>query len=200
MNIYTPAQAAAVTGLPLKSVQKAIDSRSVPFRIIRRRGIGKRYLVEASLICLRLEAEGLRQLPLEFRRQVYRTVARTPHERQIRFSDVVLVDVAKARKGLAIGLNELRKAERMIISNPEIMGGTPVFRGTRVPVYAIAGLVRGGTPVEEILEGYPSLTEEKIRLAELYVTAHPKRGRPPAQPWAGTRPVRRTRKRLNRAA
>jgi uncharacterized protein (DUF433 family) len=79
------------------------------------------------------------------------------------------------------------------------MGGAPVFRGTRVPVYAIVDMLRDGATVQEILDGYPSLKEEKIRLAELYVTAHPKRGRPPARPWAGTRPARRSRKRLTTA-
>ena len=42
---------------------------------------------------------------------------------------------------------------RMIVSDPEIMGGTPVFRVTRVPVYLMTDMMEQGTPVEEILNG-----------------------------------------------
>ena len=44
-------------------------------------------------------------------------------------------------------LRELRRARRLVVSDPEILGGDPVFRGTRVPVHLIADLVaQGGEP------------------------------------------------------
>lgn len=52
----------------------------------------------------------------------------------------------------------------MIHSDPEILQGTPVFRGTRIPVHLIADVVAQGTPIREILEGYPSLTNGCNRL------------------------------------
>jgi uncharacterized protein (DUF433 family) len=39
----------------------------------------------------------------------------------------------------------------MVVSNPEIMGGTPVIRGTRIPVQLVAEMRKQGTSVEEIL-------------------------------------------------
>lgn len=42
---------------------------------------------------------------------------------------------------------------RMIVSDPEILGGTPGFRGTRVPVYLVTDMMEQGTLVEEILNG-----------------------------------------------
>ena len=53
----------------------------------------------------------------------------------------------------------------MVQSDPEIMAGAPVFRGTRVPVYLIADMIEQGTPIDEILEGYPSLTREMVEYA-----------------------------------
>lgn len=197
--MYTPARAAAVTGLSLKSVQKAIDSRAVPVSRVRKKGAAKRYLVETALLCLRLEAEGLHQFPLQTRKNIFKAVVRSPREPQLRFNGVIWVDIMGVRRRLAMSLLELRKAERMVISDEAIMTGAPVFKGTRIPVHSIAEMVNSGTPVAEILEGYPSLNEEQVRSAPLYAKAHPLRGRP-RLPWSDSRPIKRVRKRLKGVA
>lgn len=198
--LYTPTQAAAVTGLPLKTIQKAIDSKVVPVRIRRIGSIRKRYLNGAALICLRLEANGLKQLSASLRHKIYRGIMKKPHQGRIQFSGVMWIDLAAVRKEVALSLQKLRKVEDMVVSDPEILGGVPVFRNTRVPVHAIAEMLDSGTSVADILAGYPSISEEKIRLALLYDQAHPRRGRPATTPWAGSKPVRRFRKRLSSAA
>ena len=65
-----------------------------------------------------------------------------------------------------------------MVSDPEILSGTPVIRGTRVPVYDVAASVASGIPMERILSGYPSLKRKQVELAALYVEANPQRGRP----------------------
>ncbi|MBZ5489836.1 MAG: DUF433 domain-containing protein [Acidobacteriia bacterium] len=198
LNLFTPTRAAAVTGLSLKSVQKAIDLNMVPVRRVRVKGIAKRYLADVALLCLRLEAEGLHQLSIQARKDIFRAVTRSPREPQVRFGGVCWVDIPAARKRLAMGLLELRKVEHMVWSDKEILTGTPVFKGTRVPVHSIAEMVNSGTPIAEILEGYPSLTEENVRLAPIYAKAHPLRGRP-RTPWKKSKPTKRLRKRLKAA-
>jgi hypothetical protein len=42
-------------------------------------------------------------------------------------------------------------ANRVIVKNPEILGGTPVFRGTRVPVQALFDYLGGGETIEDSL-------------------------------------------------
>jgi len=49
----------------------------------------------------------------------------------------------------------------IIHSDPEIMGGTPVFVGTRVPVRILLDYLEGGEPLEEFLENYPSVSREQ---------------------------------------
>ncbi len=46
-----------------------------------------------------------------------------------------------------------------IVSDPQILGGTPVFRGTRVPVKALLDYLEGGHPLAEFLEDFPTVTE-----------------------------------------
>ena len=54
-----------------------------------------------------------------------------------------------------------------IAIDPEIMGGKPVVRGTRVPVEVIVGSLAGGDAIEQICEGY-DITEEDVRAALAY--------------------------------
>ena len=47
--------------------------------------------------------------------------------------------------------------ESIIISDPEVMSGTPCFRGTRVPLKNLMDYIEGGYPLAEFLEDFPSV-------------------------------------------
>lgn len=49
----------------------------------------------------------------------------------------------------------------IIHSDPDILGGTPVFIGARVPVRTLLDYLEGGDPLEEFLDNYPSVTREQ---------------------------------------
>lgn len=55
--------------------------------------------------------------------------------------------------------------ESMIISDPNVMVGKPVIRGTRITVELILQKLAAGQTVEQILEDYPHITREGIRAA-----------------------------------
>jgi uncharacterized protein (DUF433 family) len=67
----------------------------------------------------------------------------------------------------------LARIEASVVSDPEILGGTPVVRGTRVPVYDVAASVAAGISIERILTAYPSLNREQVDTAALYAKANP---------------------------
>src|SRR5271163_1445382 len=98
-----------------------------------------------------------------------------------------LVEIKNARRKVESHLKQLTRIEDMIASDPEIMRGTPVFKGTRIPVDLVAGMLADGATAEEILEGYPTLNKERIAMAPLYMRAFPRRGRPARRHWQ-TRP------------
>lgn len=50
---------------------------------------------------------------------------------------------------------------RVYHSNPEILGGTPVFVGTRVPVETLMEWLSGGYTLEEFLENFPTVAREQ---------------------------------------
>jgi uncharacterized protein (DUF433 family) len=59
-------------------------------------------------------------------------------------------------------------AHERIEINPEIMGGKPVVRGTRIPVELILRKLGAGMSSEEILADHPRLTSDDIRAAQAF--------------------------------
>ena len=47
--------------------------------------------------------------------------------------------------------------------DPEILGGTPVFMGTRVPIKALFDYLKSGETLDDFLEGFPSVSREQAR-------------------------------------
>jgi uncharacterized protein (DUF433 family) len=64
-------------------------------------------------------------------------------------------------------------AEDGIISDPEILWGMPVIKGTRVPVYDLAASVKAGIPRDRILAAYPTIQDYHLDLAVAYAEANP---------------------------
>ncbi len=58
-----------------------------------------------------------------------------------------------------------------IVRDPEICGGQPVIRGTRVLVRVILGFLAHGEPSEVILQEFPSLTEDDVRAVITFAAA-----------------------------
>ena len=51
---------------------------------------------------------------------------------------------------------------RVVTQDPEILGGEPVFTGTRVPVKSLFDHLEAGDSIEQFLEGFPSVTREQV--------------------------------------
>ena len=50
----------------------------------------------------------------------------------------------------------------LITCSPEVMGGTPVFSGTRVPVQTLLDYLEGGETIDDFLEGFPTVSREQV--------------------------------------
>lgn len=50
----------------------------------------------------------------------------------------------------------------VISCSPDVMGGTPVFAGTRVPVQTLLDYLEGGDSIDEFLAGFPSVSREQV--------------------------------------
>ena len=53
------------------------------------------------------------------------------------------------------------KRSSVVHSDPDILGGTPVFVGTRVPVQALIDYIEGGHPLDQFLDDFPTVAREQ---------------------------------------
>lgn len=92
--------------------------------------------------------------------------------------DFLVINLFSFVKGTKERMDRLIAARDLVMTDPDILGGMPVIRGTRIPVYDVAASAAAGISNERILAAYPVLNAEKIELAQIYAEANPVRGRP----------------------
>jgi uncharacterized protein (DUF433 family) len=79
------------------------------------------------------------------------------------------------------GAATMTQRDQVVHSDPEILGGTPVFVGTRVPVGSLFDYLEGGDTLDEFLRQFPSVEREQAIAAldlareSLLADAHPSR-------------------------
>jgi uncharacterized protein (DUF433 family) len=69
-----------------------------------------------------------------------------------------LIQLPEAR-GMLEGVMD---PKQIVHADPEILGGTPVFVGTRVPVDALIDFLESGDTIEGFLENYPGVSREQV--------------------------------------
>ncbi|NJL51378.1 MAG: DUF433 domain-containing protein [Hydrococcus sp. SU_1_0] len=50
----------------------------------------------------------------------------------------------------------------IISASPDVMGGTPVFAGTRVPVQTLLDYLKAGESIDDFLDGFPTVNREQV--------------------------------------
>lgn len=89
------------------------------------------------------------------------------------------VDLGSYIERSAARAKEVDQAEALVHSSADILGGTPVFRGTRLPIDNVLGELSRGRTSDDLVAEYPDLTPAHIRAAQVYSIVNPRRGRPP---------------------
>jgi uncharacterized protein (DUF433 family) len=148
----------------------------------------RRRLDEHDILYLNLLAALPVSLAVADRRDLYAMIARRlpAKGRWLRNGDrltligavPVEIDASELRRRLAARLRLYRRGRARLVARRDLVGGEPVFEGTRVPVRHIGLLARKGVPVTEILEDYPALDENDIAFARLFAELRPDPGRP----------------------
>ncbi|HTN98574.1 MAG TPA: DUF433 domain-containing protein [Nordella sp.] len=176
-RLYSPAEAAALSGIGVKAVHNAIDKRIVD-TVAGPRPPGRRALTQDSLLRLKLWYGIGSTLTAGRRQRLFDEIKAAPNAKMVKADDLLIIDVAEARKQLKARMSDLDEAEAAIGSVKGVMGGEPVFKGTRIPARLVAAMIEQGAEERDILDGYPSLKPRMIELAKIWSVAHPARGRP----------------------
>jgi uncharacterized protein (DUF433 family) len=195
----TPAEAAWLTELSAKTINATIDRGELgdsPRKRSPRRRERRLGLADVAYLVLRKELSDV--LSATAKRELHERLVdalsrrglefQSGHERRTDFEiqlagGVIRVEVKGALRRLSKRWQALEQAADLVVSDPDIRGGEPVIRGTRIPVYLIAEVVGQGADAREILEDYPALKAGMIRSALAYAQTHPRRGRPRKAHW-----------------
>jgi len=79
--------------------------------------------------------------------------------------------------------------EPYIVSDPEVLSGTPVIAGTRLPASVVAANVKAGMTIEQVIAAFPSINAEQAKAAVAYIQAHPGPHIPEPEPfWRSGKP------------
>jgi uncharacterized protein (DUF433 family) len=194
-NLLTQAEAAAVAEVPVKAVYKTVAKRLPKSSLVRR--AGQTFLTLQAVICVRLDYDLPKEVPIKVRKYVYGKLKNGCSDRveygaagakgSIAFSYVI--DPGPAAGVIAARMLQYRRAMELIVEDENIQGGVATFRGTRLPVYLIYSLLQQGATEAGLREDYPNLTREMLDAARIYTQAHPRRGRPRKPAWQDKDPL-----------
>jgi uncharacterized protein (DUF433 family) len=196
-------EAAAIADVPEPFVRKAIAQRTLrPRAVASGRAVRYRFAMRDMLFLKvisgfpfglpRKDKDALRSLVDGKRTNAGKWQA-TKTDFVFRSGDVVIhVEAKNARDALAHDLTAYRRGRRRIVSDPSVLGGEPVFKGTRIPLAHVSALIAKRVPLREIAEDYPALSLADIAFAAI----HSKMKRNPGRP---RKPLRLLRKPLSAA-
>jgi uncharacterized protein (DUF433 family) len=185
VSTLTPSEAAVVSGVSVRDVHRVIDEHILPEDLYFAEQA--RSFKSQACVFISFYFRAASRLTSEERQKMIALASKLPEDgtgtKAIQ-DDFLTIDLSGFRKDVDDRLNRLRAAQECVISDPEILGGALVVRGTRVPVYHVAASLAAGTPMDRIRAAYPSLNLEQVELAALYAEANPQRGRPPQIPFS----------------
>lgn len=200
MDTLTPAEAAVVSRVTVRDVHRVIDERILPESFYN--AAQARSFTSQACVFISFYFRAADRLTSEERQRAIQLATELPtgnRSKKVVQDAFLTIDLAPFWKDVEESLKRLRTARDIVVSDPEILSGTPVIRGTRVPVYDVAASVAAGIPTKRILSAYPSLQPEQIELATMYAEANPQRGRPrlrTALPSAATILTERKKRRI----
>lgn len=196
----TTSEAAIAAGVTVAKINRMIDKRILP-KMLYKTSQNRTVRKDACLwIAFYFETEDV--LTAAARVKAMRSGLAHNHSwtelRHCKFEEsrTVQVLLSSIWEDVDRRLSELRKAQEIAVEDPEILSGTPVIRGTRIPVHDVASLVDAGTPLQELLEIYPTLTQSQFELTSIYAKANPQRGRPRRRHFPRSLTVSVSKKRL----
>lgn len=180
----TAREASFVADVGYEQVTKAFEKRQVTTVAKRphQRTLDLRGTLKLAV------AERLKLYPNPVKKRIQGKIAEAIKEaralaevRDVNYTEQLVVTTFKTSELAKLVAERLEKIERMrdlIVVDEDVQAGAPVFKGTRIMVRHIAGLVKNGIDRQEIAEDFPEITDEMVELAVLFDRLYPQRGRP----------------------
>lgn len=193
LPLLSTSAAAFIAGLSDRQMNRVVDERLVPDALFDQTGGTRAFTrLGAAFASFYFGTEDL--LVAGARRQVLEELAervresgakhdvlalRTPDavswkvERQ-----AVAVDVTPFVHRASLRAQEIAVAAALVHTDPDILGGTPVFAGSRLPIEVVTASLAAGVDLERLQASYPFLTPAHVLAAQVHERLYRRRGRP----------------------
>lgn len=189
-ELFSVSEAAAIAEVSAETIRTALEKKSVSPSSKRKTGKAVRYqfsvgdvlfmkvLVEFPFALSKEDKQSLAKILSRGNRTAARW-SREGADLVYRSGDILVSVECKAfRQKVARNLSAFRWGKRRIVSNPDVLGGEPVFRGTRIPLQHVAALFRKSISEKEISEDFPALSSRDLAYARLFSRLGERPGRP----------------------
>ncbi len=183
-SMLTRREAVEIAHVPLGALDKAIEQKIVTVHRRRERS----WLASEDVGVVALLQKLALPLPVTVKRKIRRWVRETEPYRADQGTELQISDALVVRWSPEVSATVhaaeryARLREQWIETDPNIKGGEPVIRGTRIGVRAVAQRIEDGDTIQTLAEDYPYVPVEAFQTAYTYAKAHPRRGRP-TRPW-----------------
>jgi uncharacterized protein (DUF433 family) len=180
MLALTTTEAAALTGLDERAVRKDVEHG------ILDAGSPPRF-AEVALVYLRACASFAFHLDARDRKRLYGDISDALERGHARLNlgPGWTLDVAATAADLHRRIADFETWRTSLVTREDILGGEPVFPGSRLAVRHVGEMLARGANPAEIREDYPYVTERDIEFSQLFTAAYPRIGRPRGQAAAG---------------
>jgi uncharacterized protein (DUF433 family) len=175
--LVSRSEAAALSGASRTTVKKAVDQKVIPTCRVRSQSF-----IEADDVAVLVMFEALAGVGLlvQYKRAVRNWLRDSPDVPELELTDALVVrrlgNVDEARERAR---RYARLRDEWIVRDPDVKGGDPVIKGTRVGVHTLAARTANGDSEATLDEDFPHIPREAREVAVQFARANPRRGRPP---------------------
>lgn len=181
LEVLTTPEAAVAAGVSVRDINRMVDEHLLPEGSYSAAG-ARTFRADACLWIAFYRATADRLTADARLRMMRNKVTHSPNWEGWRHwsiqDDFLTVNFDSLWESVNGRLHDLAEARELVAEDEEILSGTPVIRGTRVPVHDVAAALNAGISKDRVLRMYPSLNERQVNLAAVYAKAAPLRGRP----------------------
>lgn len=194
LALVPTAEAAFIAGLSDRQMNRVVDEHLVPDVLVGQQGSTRLFTrLCAAFARFYFDTEDLliaaarRQVLDELTGRVTRSPAReavlalaqVPAELSWKVQRcAVEIDVAPYVSTALVRAREVDQAEALVTTDVQVLGGAPVFAGTRVPIDSVLASLDAGVELPRLQESFAFLTQAHVGAARVYAQVHPRRGRP----------------------